>query len=350
MKYSKYFFLPVLVFVLVGQGCLSSSSQNDEGGVFWTEDGGSSWTQSAILPTVQGVSTIAGTNVLALAVDPSDHDVWYAGTESNGLFYTLDNGASWTRPKADEAREGTVLDIEVDPNDVCTVYLLQPNRVIKTTDCHRTYEILTVEGRADEQFTTFVMDWFNPSILWAGNTAGDILKSADGGVSWSTMHRIRDDIMDITVSNADSRIVLVATEDHAFLRSPDAGVTWVEYEDTFGREYRFGENTYGFAQSRDGSRLLVNTQYGLHTSSDRGETWEPLELRHAPGEVRIWGVTVHPSNPDVISYGAEGAIFISTDGGVSWTSESLPSSRTPRVMMVHPSNTAKLIVGFATED
>ncbi len=349
MKNIKFLF-PLLVLVLIGQGCLSDKSAGNDGGIFWTEDAGASWTQSAALPTVQGVTSISGVNVTAIEIDPSDSSVWYAGTMANGLFFTTDNGLSWQRPEVDAVREGTVLDVEVDPNDVCTVYVLKPDKILKTSDCQRSYQTLTVEQRADEQFTTFVLDWFNPAILWAGNTAGDVMKSTDNGTTWSTVQRIRDSIVAVTVSNADSRIIFVGTEDRGFYRSPDSGTTWEEYEDIIKREFRDGDKVFSFAQARDGSRVIMNTAYGLLSSSDKGLTWQALPLRHGPGEIRIWDVAIHPANANIISYATLGALYISTDGGNAWSSESLPSERAPKALIVHPTNTARLIVGFGGDE
>lgn len=350
MSYTKQIFLVLLSLIFIGAGCLPGGTKtNADGGIFWTEDAGASFTQSAILPTVQGLSTISGVNVTSIEVDPSDHEALYIGTEANGMFYSLDNGGSWMRPKGAQARDGHVIDVEIDPNDVCTSYVLKPDRILKTTDCNRTYSALTIESRTDEQFTTFVLDWFNPKVLWAGNTAGDVMKSIDSGLSWTTVYRVRDGITSVEVSNADSRIILVGTEDKGLHRSIDSGYNWIEFEDVLNKSYRDSDRVFGLAQSRDGNMLVMNTAYGLLASSDRGETWEALPLRHAPNSVRIWSVAVHPSENDVISYATDGALFVSTNAGGSWASEDLPSNRSPKALLVHPSNTSRLMVGFSVD-
>lgn len=355
MKNINKYLLLVALLVLTGQGCVFGGegdfATGPDGSVYFTDDQGAEWTQMTALPTVSGVSSIAGVNALAFEIDPTDNTVMYMGTEANGMVYSLDSGNTWMRPKGAEARETAVIDVEVDPNNICIVYVVKPDRILKTQDCNRTYTSITVEPRTDEQFTAFEMDWFDSNVLWAGTSAGDVLKSVDSGESWSTVHRIRDGITDLMLSNKDSRIVVVGTEDKGLWRSADSGVTWGEFEDELRREYRESDRVYGFAQDRTGDTLIMNTKYGLLESNDQGLTWKSLPLRTAPGEERIWSMALEPGNGDVIYYATKGALYTSTNGGDAWVVEELPSKRYPVEMVVHPGNYKRVFVGFqAIED
>lgn len=350
MNIPKKSALLLVAFLLVGQGCLSGSSSSAANGSLWvTADVGDNWTQLSALPQPSGVASIAGVSATAIEIDPSDHTAFYMGTLANGLFYTLDSGQSWMRPENETVRSGHIVDVEVHPDDVCTVWVLKQDRILKSTDCMRTFESVYTEGRDDTVLVDFVLDWFNPNILWAGTEAGDVLKSFDGGKSWANVKQIKDEISSITVSHADSRIVLVGTEDKSLWRSVDGGDTWVDYEDTL-KEYRGSDEVYGFTQTRDGSVLLMNTKFGLLRSYNAGQTWESIPLLTPSGDVRIWSVDVDPDDGDTIYYGIEGTLYSTTSGGTAWADHDLPSSRVPYAMRVHPSLTDRLMIGFVALD
>ena len=53
-------------------------------------------------------------------------------------------------------------------------------------------------------------------------------------------------------------------------------------------------------------------------SSDRGKTWEGLQLPVEPN-TPIWNLAVHPSDPNIVVCTSHyGQIFISEDAGESW--------------------------------
>ena len=111
MKNLNKFILLGLVLVLTGQGCVlfggdGNTATGPGGSVHFSDDQGATWKQMAIMPTVSGISSIAGVNALAYEIDPSDQTVMYMGTEANGMLYTLDSGSTWARPKGADAREG----------------------------------------------------------------------------------------------------------------------------------------------------------------------------------------------------------------------------------------------------
>jgi photosystem II stability/assembly factor-like uncharacterized protein len=336
------------VLVLTGLGCSSSKSDNDVGGVFQSTDMGVSWTESNVLPTAEGVSSINSANVLAIEIDPQDANAMYVGTSSSGLLTSLDAGATWQRPIVPSLRTGAVLDVEVDPTDVCTYYVLQTNNVAKTDDCGRNFNMNAyVESQTDEELTSMVLDWYNPNVIWIGTTAGDVIRSTDGGETWSTIYRIKGEVSAIEISNADSRIILVGTTSKGMYRSTDSGATWTSYDKTL-KDFHNADEVYGFAQNSDGTTLIMNTKYGLLKSADEGETWTAVSMLTGAGEVRVRGLAVAPSNGDVIIYGTDSALYRTTSGGEATATSTLPSDREANVIVINPADEENLFMGMAS--
>ncbi|MDP2631665.1 MAG: hypothetical protein Q8P30_02770 [Candidatus Uhrbacteria bacterium] len=351
MKTTSKLVIASLSFVLIGQGCLGfggSTSSSGSGGMFVTADAGASWTQLSALPSASGVGSIGGVNVISIEIDPTDDATIYIGTTGNGMFFSYDNGVSWQRPGDADVREGAVLDIEVDPRNICTLYALKSDRILKSYTCSREFSSVYIETRSDELLTAFALDWFNPDIMWAGTSAGDILKSTDAGDNWSNVGEAGNDVSAIMISNADSRVVLVGTETRGMVRTDDSGETWVEFEDSLKKEFKASDDVYGFAQTENGDTILMNTKYGLLVSNDDGETWDGVPLVTSPGDVRIWGFAVDAKDGNTIYYGTGSIMYSTTSGGSSWSTEELPSSKAPYAMQAHPTNTDRIYTGFAT--
>ncbi len=342
--------IPMLAIILMGAGCMSLSDDSASGGGLWkTENGGGTWDQLADLPGASGVGSIGGVNVTAIEIDPSDDSVYYLGTQKNGIFISTNYGQTWERPEDASVRAGYVMDIEVDSRDVCTIYVMKTDKIMKSTDCARSFYTVYTETRSDEYLTTMAIDWYNPDILWGGTTAGDILKSTDAGKTWSTVYRIKDEITDVMVFNADSRIILVGSEDHGLYRTIDSGVTWMEMEDDL-RDYRYSDRVYQFDQTANGGKIIMSTRYGLFASKDKGANWEALPLITSPGEIKIWSTAIHPTDGDIIYYATQGTFYQSISGGSSWMTEHSPSTRMPSVMRVHPNYMDVVLTGFADLD
>lgn len=335
-------------FLLMGAGCFSSSNASGtDGGPWKTEDGGKTWTQQAALPSPAGVSSINGVNVTSFSIDPSDSSAYYIGTDANGMLFSYDGGEFWQRPEDESVRSGKVIDVEVDATNVCTVYVLKADRLLKTTDCMRSFSSAYVETRADESLTAFTVDWYNPKIIWLGTTAGDVIRSSDAGASWATITHAKNSVVAVELSHADSRVVLVGTNGKGLYRSEDGGVSWTNYEDTL-KSFKNSDKVYGFTQTANGSAIVMNSQYGLLSSTDKGSTWNSMSLISNDKNARAWSVAMNPGDANDIYYGTSGVLYHSVNGGQSWQTEDFPSTRMPYAMVVHPTVTNRLLVGFAT--
>ncbi len=352
-KKTSVFRVPVagLALMLMGAGCFGGGDSTvTSGGVWQSTDSGKTWEQTAAVPTATGVSSLANVDVTTFAIDPQDSSAIYAGTAENGLFYSLDAGVSWQRPEEVHARSGYIVGIGVSAKDVCTYYVAKTDRVMMTEDCGRSFDTgVYVESSSDVTITAMALDWYDSRIVWLGTSSGNVIRSVDGGGSWTTMTRLDDDVTALMISNADSRIVFAGTKTNGMNRTIDSGVTWTNFEKTL-KDFKSSDRVYGFAQNGDGGLIVMNTKYGLLSSSDNGATWSGISLISSSGEVRIYGLAIAPESSEIIYYATDSTLNRSTSAGSAWTTSELPSTRAGTALLVDPEDSAHLYLGSATID
>lgn len=351
---SSYRSLPLALALLLmtGAGCFgfggSQPTATSTGGLWVSENAGTTWEARSTLLSATGASSINGLDILALEQDPADASVLYAGSKTNGLFYSTDGGASWLRPEDKEASSGSVLAIEVDPNNICTYYVLKPQRLLKTETCGREFNSEAyVETRTDESLTTLAIDWYKPSTLLLGTTQGDVLRSTDGAATWTAIYRARNSVTDIAVSNADSRIVYVGTRSNGVIRSTDGGTTWADSDDAL-ESFKKANNVYTFSQTADGSRVLMSSAYGLLYSDDNGVSWNGVGLVTSAGEVTVRAAEISPDNKQEFYYSTGSTFYSSTSSGSSWKTTNLPTSRAASVIRVDEDNASRVYLGVVS--
>jgi photosystem II stability/assembly factor-like uncharacterized protein len=131
----------------------------------------------------------------------------------------------------------------------------------------------------------------DPLTYYMGTTGGGVWKSEDAGQTWKNISDgffKTGSVGAVAVADADPNVVFVGMGEHA----PRGVMT-----------------SYGD---------------GVYKSTDAGKTWKQLGLeltRH------ISNIRIHPSNPDIVYVGAQGAlhgpskergIYKSEDGGKTW--------------------------------
>ncbi|WP_255171096.1 WD40/YVTN/BNR-like repeat-containing protein [Natrononativus amylolyticus] len=123
-------------------------------GVFRSRDRGERWSRSGL----------AGESIYSLAVAPSDSDRWYAGVRPSGLYRSDDGGETWAECESFRDIRGRRL----------------------------------WRSPASPPFTAYVsalaVSPADPDLLVAGIEYGAVVRSTDGGRTWSTHRRraIRD--------------------------------------------------------------------------------------------------------------------------------------------------------------
>ncbi len=333
--------------VFAGVGCIQfqqSGASGRDGGVWKTADRGVHWQQKVIVPTAAGLGSISNLSVARIIADPQDHQALYLATSDDGLFYSYDGGESWMRQK--QIAAGRVQAISIDAKDKCTIYVALGQRVWKSTDCSRSYEPIYFESRGDQGMTAVVVDWFNTNTVYAGTTAGDILKSSDGGRTWAAVKRFSDRIQQFYMDPFDSRILYVGMHDAGIWKTTDGGASWTDmtlglnkFDSAHGLVIMVGDRV-----TRD--LLFIATKYGLIRSTDGGVTWNALSLPTPPGSVDIHSLAVNPKNGNELYYGTNSTFYRTTNGGANWSTEKLPSTRAATALLVDTDDANVVYMGM----
>lgn len=354
----KYAFFTTLAasLMLIGAGCITfgpPTAAGGDGGIFKSTDKGDSWAQKVAIATTGGdTKSIGGVSVASILQDPSDSKALYIGSTENGMFYTYDGGESWKQPV--QLSRGRVPSVAVSPDNKCVVYAATANKVLKSVDCSRTWEVPYVDSRTEREVTVVVVDHFNPNIVWIGNDLGEVLRSTDAGASWQPVTALKSKVMRIAMRNDDSRKLYVATEKRGIWRTSDGGGTWVDLskngEEGSGiagySEYSSSRDFYDIALGvSDPGFVVFASKYGLLRSNDGGDTWEEIPLLTPPGSTVIYSLAVDPKDANNIYYGTSTTYYRSPNGGTNWVPKNLPTSRVATVLLVDNASPSVLYMG-----
>jgi photosystem II stability/assembly factor-like uncharacterized protein len=339
----------VVCSALLGAGCLPgpSAPKGPDGGVFKSSDRGQTWSQKRVL--IEGPKGVSfGSSIItAFVFDPQDPNNIYVGTTDRGLLYTRDGGESWQITKG--LSKGRIEAIAVDTKDKCTVYASAGNRIFKTTNCGLDWIQTWFDPKTTKTFTHLLVDWFNPTVLYAGTSEGDVLKSSDSGVSFQVVKRAAAPVSSIAIHPRDSRVLYVATRGEGIWKTMDGGQTWlpiIKQLSAFDPQHRPWQVLF---DPMDPNTMYTVLRFGILLSKDGGETWKALTLVNPPNAVEVRMMAVHPKNSKEIQYITPSTLVLSNDGGVTWSAKRLPSTRLPNILVTDPQNGHVLYLGMGGE-
>jgi photosystem II stability/assembly factor-like uncharacterized protein len=290
----------------------------------------------------------------ALTADPRHPGTLYAGTEA-AVYKTIDGGRTWrpskrglfTPPRPTYAvnrDKGWVVALAVDPANTNIVYA-GSDRVSKSTDGGHSWKTafpphatryprenvtaLAIAPSRPEAIYAITGDFANPSATPAsGGTS--IYKSTDGGATWQTSTVVRGRVAPtaLAVDPRDPATVYAAIS-RKILKTTNAGKTWQTIADD-----RPNETTCSCLSEGGVTMLTVDprhtgtvyaglTQGGIYKTSNGGNTW----IRSAADDrLRDYTVAIDPARPATIyaagvtDTGDGPRILRSTNSGRTWTS------------------------------
>lgn len=324
-----------------------------DGGVFKSVNSGGGWKQQTLVATVSGSPlNFNKLNIVSLALDPQDKNAFYAGSDSDGLFYSYDAGASWTVAKTLGKRY--VADIAVSPRNKCLIYAASENRIFKSSDCSRSWQEMYFDNDPKVRIYGLAADPRNEKIIYAATSRGEVIASLDYGQSWTTLKRFSD--ADFPAANAVLKILInpnnpnnfwAATIASGVYRTLDGGKSWTGYREQLSQinsSEALKITDMALAPS-DGNTLIISTKAGLIRTSDNGAHWQAMTLVPPADRTAINAVVIYPRDKERIYYATNTSFGWTQDGGKTWTSKKLPTSRAGVILTVEPDNPEVVYLG-----
>lgn len=254
----------------------------------WTSNGPDAPGVNALASGIVGVVPFYGAGAPASVGIPIP--IVYAGTAGEGVFRSLDQGASWQAVNA--GLEHTYIEsLLVDASRLATVYATSPNRgVFKSDDAGNTWMAMS-SGLPSPSAHLMAAD-LGSGILYVTSNDG-LFASRDGAESWSaTALRTR------RYDSHNGDVSLNAWIDCLAADSMTAAV-------------------YACFLSWDNG---PGPSWQLLKSSDAGETWQGVALPTAGGPVAIAIDRGMPDTVYVATYDPVGGprVLKSSNGGAEW--------------------------------
>jgi len=279
------------------------------GEVLETDDGGDTWSPRDDIPS------------FAITTDVEWHDPDHGFIlEVGGYLESIDGGATWT-PDGSVSGEPTYVETLV-PLDADT-WVAPQNAdgafLYRTDDAGASWEVVDVRPWA-AGFTAAVRTPGGAVVV--ASFIGDLLRSTDGGVTWTNTVATPADSVRVTLGAIAARPdgALFASgrteiSEVQTLRSSDGGESWsiVDGPGPWVRALAFGSNDVGYA----GGDPDV-----IHRTDDGGLTWTTTALDHPlGGDYRVSSIA---ALDDLVAYAGgfgsgEGGVYRTLDGGETWT-------------------------------
>lgn len=273
---------------------------------------GDAWTNIGLVGNAPAVYS-AGC-ISAIAINPSNANIMYAGATSGGVWKSTNAGSTWTPLTDNVIPNLTVSSIAIDPSDPNTLY-------VGTGNGYASIDELTGTG------------------LW---------KSTNAGATWARVGTttFTGTVVKVLVHPTNSNIVfasLYSGGTRGVYRSTDAGSSWTRvFPATGSAAAVIWDIAVGATFGTPGTPLFYfvegnnvgasSTEAGIYKSINEGATWSKVSSSTLPVGSRIGraGLAVSLNHPERVfclmsnTGGDTLGFYRSTDNGGSWSSVGTP--------------------------
>lgn len=315
-------------------------------GAWKTVDGGDHWTITGLTASVGLFCLDAFDESLMLAVEYGATPV---GAPYSIAYRSEDGGASWTDIRVQGGSGlGLVDAIVADPRHSATFFAAAGGSIMKSVDGGKSWSP-TAQLPQDVGYADLLV-WDGPLLL-AGSRSGHFVSTANGGGSWSAWSPVPVGTVGALVFDPhDAAVGFCGSAGDAGYSNPlvpagiyktiDGGAAWSRTDSGFrGTRFRVlavdpsdFRVVYGTLEDESPERLLM--------SSDAGAHWSATGLSGGITFGNIAAMAIDPASPATLYVSTAIGLMKSTDRGDSWAPTGLTSQ--PFQVAIDPDDGARL--------
>jgi len=294
--------------------------EGNDGGVYTSTNGGTSWNKSLDLPVTQFYTG---------EIDHSSQDRLYGGAQDNGTLRTWDGAVDdW-----EEIFGGDGFYVLVDPTNSNTIYAeYQYGALSKSTNGGLTFRSVLDGVNSNDRrnwATPVAIAPSDPDRLYYGTYR--LYGTTDGAGYWTAIsgdqtngpgggNLVFGTITTIAVAPSDPRVIYSGTDDGNVWVTFDGGQVWNDIGASLPERWV----TRVAVDPRDPLKAYV-TLSGFRWDSplphvfktlDGGSNWD--DISGGLPEVPVNDIVIDPQSGDYLYVGTDTGVYRSSDGGVSW--------------------------------
>ncbi|GAB4143949.1 MAG: hypothetical protein OHK0017_01960 [Patescibacteria group bacterium] len=316
---------------------LVSSGRNDEfyflsgSGLFKTSNGGQAWRRQYLIPIKSDKGTAEernaerqqllqqnnAINLTSIAVDSSNPDIIYVSGTANKIgkiYKSQDGGANFKEIYSEVSNDVAVTNLVVNPNDSRQVYgVLARKTILKSADGGSTWQkVRTFQPGSGNIVQLGFIKQFDNKFFVLLDSAG-LAFSPDEGNNWDP----------VLMRRVDSKIGEAQPQDALSLEA--------------GNSNKFGnfEKLIPVTATKGEYLLLADKQ--LWITRDITKAWFKVNLPLQGEQNQITALTYDPvAGSDKMYVTIQNKLFVTSNTGTSWSSETLPVNAPVTKMLIDP--------------
>lgn len=359
-------------------------SQAEPGSIWKSHDGAKTFEPKVAIDEKTKITTA---DVLSLsflpplpgAPTPTVAPGLFAGTIENGIVKTVNGADTWEvipfPPKkvysftADKRNPGTMY---------ATGVIAERGKIFRTKDDGANWEDVYTEPGTGTVLVSLAEHPVNTSVIFAGTSAGTVVKSTNGGDTWKNVGGTIDGpVVDILFDAKKKFVTYALIHNSKMYYSPDGGVSWLDWEKvkqeerTKRMEVASKKNDNGKASAalqkqlaeedkRKAPSAIVSltadptltgvlwagTANGLFRSKDFGKFWDEINVIESAKKFPIRALAISPKNSKEVVFAAGHVVYKSVDTGLTWAVVPVNVDREISTLVYDPYDAGQLYFGL----
>jgi len=364
-------------------------SQKIEKGSLWkTSDGGKTF---SVKSQIDETTSISSADILSIAYHPKKPAAIYVGTAANGIFKTENGGENWESIDFPPKKiYSFILDKNNPDNRMFASGVLgEWGKIFRTDDGGKNWEEVYTEPGQKTVVTSLSQHFLDMNVIFAGTSAGTIVKSTSGGDTWKNIGNKVDGVAiagtagDIVFDAKKSLVTYLLILEKKIYYSPDGGIKWLDWEEEKKKEVkalqdkaaqaakdknpeeakRLREKAQNLNKRNQENKMpkgivsvatdtirsgviYAGTKAGLFRSTDYGKYWYEMNIIESAAKFPIRSIAINPGNFNEMVFVAGKAFYKSADNGVTWAVTGLNVDRDASFVSYDPFDSNYLFIGL----